>query len=97
MAIKPALINTNQTTSLWIYANARNWLHFSLDILKDHYLECRERTQTSILAGSRNRWEEAWQVEIKWGRKKLKTLQELTIELASQAVTTFMVEKENTR
>lgn len=31
---------------------------------------------------------------IKWGRKNLKTLQELTIELASQAVTTFMVEKE---
>lgn len=31
---------------------------------------------------------------IKCGRKNLKTLQELTIELASQAVTTFMVEKE---
>lgn len=46
-AIKPALINTNETTSLWIYANARNWLHFGLDILKDHYSECLEKTQTS--------------------------------------------------
>lgn len=42
-AINPALANTNVNTSLWIYANARNWLHIGLDILKDHYAECLEK------------------------------------------------------
>lgn len=61
-----------------------------LDILKDHYQECLETTQTSILTMYRTRWEAAWQIAIKWARRNLKTLQEPTIDLASQVVTTFM-------
>lgn len=54
----------------------------------DH--ECMETTQMNILATSRTRWEDAWQIAIKWGRKNLKTLKQTTIEQASKAVIAFM-------
>lgn len=48
-----------------------------------------ETTQMNILATSRTRWEDAWQIAIKWGRKNLKTLKQTTIEQASKAVKTI--------
>lgn len=56
-------------------------------------LHQREKLAFRVQLTSRVRWEEAWQIAIKWGRRNIKTLQESTILQASEVVQTFMTTK----
>lgn len=86
--IRPALPNLN--TEWLIYGNARNWLHTGVDILRDHYEGALQMARRELLETSRVRWEEVWQVAIRWAQRNLKTIQETTIKLATTAVTWLM-------
>lgn len=46
-----------------------------------------------LLETSRVRWEEVWQVAIRWAHRNLKTIQQTTIKLATAAFTWVMTEE----
>ncbi|KAK9972744.1 hypothetical protein ABG768_026031, partial [Culter alburnus] len=73
-----------------IFGNAKNWLHTGVDILKDHYGEALQEARAELLEASRDRWDEAWQVAIRWARRNLKTIREATIERATAVVRRIM-------
>lgn len=88
--VQPAI--PNPTTELLIYGNARNWLHIGVDILQDHYREALRTAQADLVSASRVRWEEAWQIAIKWARRNLKMLRETTIQSATSAINSLMTD-----
>lgn len=86
--VQPALPSLN--TEWLIFGNARNWLHTGVDILKDHYGEALQEARAELLEASHVRWEEAWQVVIRWARHNLKTIRGAMIKRATATVTRMM-------
>ncbi|KAL2076567.1 hypothetical protein ACEWY4_027763 [Coilia grayii] len=83
-AILPAM--PSYDTNLMLYGNARNWLCTGLQVLENHYLEIQRQSRQGILGLPLDRWEEAWTVAIKWGRRNIKQLHGTTIDTATDGI-----------
>ncbi|KAG9260799.1 hypothetical protein AMEX_G25721 [Astyanax mexicanus] len=86
--IKPAT-PTDRTETL-LYGNARNWLHTTLHILEEHYLQKIGELASDIKSYNCSRWREAWQVAIRWARRNLKKIQTSTIQWATAEITQLL-------
>lgn len=65
-----------------LHGCAKRWLHESLNILKQHYTSTQEETLAQCRSMDLHRGEEALVVAARWARRKLKKIQQSTIEMA---------------
>lgn len=73
--------------------NTNGWLQTGLTILEQHYEGALKRVEKEIMAGPEVDWKEAWQVAIKWTRRRYRRLREQTIRRAWSLVKTLMTRR----
>ncbi|MGL5566425.1 MAG: hypothetical protein ACRDC4_11955, partial [Plesiomonas sp.] len=87
-SIRPAL--PSMETDWLTYGNARNWLHTGTQILQGHYEQALWGARIDLQNEDQVRWNEAWEVAVKWGRRSIKGLKNRTIGLAGDQVRAAM-------
>lgn len=76
-----------------LHSCAKRWLYESLNILKQHYTSTQEETLAQCRSMDLHRGEEALVVAARWARRRLKKIQQSTIEMAMGRIRHLWVEE----
>lgn len=76
-----------------LHGCAKRWLNESLNILKQHYTSTQEETLGQCRSMDLHKGEEALVVAARWARRRLKKIQQSTIEMAMGRIRHLWVEE----
>lgn len=77
-------------TECRLHDNMNEWLQNGLAILEEHYQGALRRASREVVNSPGLEWKEAWQVAVKWTRRRYKRLREDTVRRAWRLVKTLM-------
>lgn len=91
--VQPAFQSTR--TECRLQDNTNEWLQTGLTIMEEHFQGALKRAEKGIIVSPGVDWKEAWQVAIKWTRRRYRRLKEQTIRRAGEMVKILMAGKES--